>query len=596
MRFPMRFLIRFSERSLRAPWHWGATLGLICLWALAGGCRPPRAPDTDPARAVATEAETVEEKRELVILSINDVYRIEGVDEGAAGGLARVRTLRQELERDDPDLLFLHAGDLLFPSLLSRLLLGEQMIDVLNQLDGAPGQEDPRLFAVFGNHEFEKGDLEDASLLQARVEESEFLWLDTNIRWAEGKDGKALVDSPRLADTVVVESGGIQVGIFGLVTDLEHPEYVTDFGDLEAVARHSIRELRSRGAEVVVALTHLPMGDDLRILRALGHDGPDLVIGGHEHNRLCRALDVSGTEIQCDEGERLPVRPVIKADAEARTAAVVRVRLGAEGGAPEISLEYRHLETETREDPALRAVVDDWLERHEARYCAEELEEPKPPGCLGEVLGHTRVRLQGEELRVRRFESNLGNFLADQALQGYRDQGAVAAFVNSGSIRLNQDIPSGADITLRHLEEIFQFSSELRLLKLRGEVLQKVIEHSIGDWTGNGRFLQVAGIAFRHDPDHQTADRLTLLTSEGPRLIDPEEELLVVTSKFLAGGGDNYAMLSSDMLVPVEGPEKTLRGQTEAALEMAGTQGIAPEVEGRICTEGYVGPCLAVEE
>ncbi len=563
---------------------------------LAVGCHPPRAPETDPAAVAETGARGVEKERELVILSINDVYRIEGVDEGTAGGLPRVRALRRELEKEHPDLLFLHAGDLLFPSLLSRQLLGEQMIDVLNQLDGAPGQDDSRFVAVFGNHEFEKAGLEDAGMLQTRVEESEFLWLDTNLRWAEGDDGKPLVDSPRLRDTVLLESGGVRVGLYGLVTDLENPEYVVDFGDLEAVARRSIRELRSRGAEVVVALTHLPMGEDLKVLRALGSDGPDLVIGGHEHNRLCGALDASGAEIRCEEGESLPPRPVIKADAEARTAAVVRVRPRAEGGAPEIALEFRHLDTETPEDPALRAVVDDWLQRHEAQYCFDKMQ--RPPGCLSEVLGHTRVRLQGEELRIRRFESNLGNFIVDQALEGYRDGGAVAAFINSGSIRLNQDIPSGADITLRHLEEIFQFSSDLRLLKIRGEVLQQVLEHSITDWTGNGRFLQLAGIAFRHDPDRETADRLTLLTPDGPRLVDPEEELLVVTSDYLATpatGQDGYTMLTADMVI-ADAESKTLRELTVDALREAGTSGIAPEVEGRICTEGYIGPCLAVAE
>ena len=197
----------------------GLALVLFALPTLS--CRPPRAPGTDPNAVAVSESRGVTNGRELVILSINDVYRIEGVDEGTAGGLARLRTLRQELEEEHPDLLFLHAGDLLFPSLLSRQLLGEQMIDVLNQLDGAPGQDDSRFVAVFGNHEFEKGKLEDAGMLQARVEESEFLWLDTNLTWAEGDDGKPLVDSPRLRDTVLLESGGIRVGLFGLVTDLD---------------------------------------------------------------------------------------------------------------------------------------------------------------------------------------------------------------------------------------------------------------------------------------------------------------------------------------------------------------------------------------
>ena len=88
--------------------------------------------------------------RTAVLLSINDVYRIEGVEEGTLGGLARLRTLRQQLEQRDPDLLVVHAGDMLFPSLLSRTFNGAQMIDILSLLDGSPGF-DSRMFAVFGN-------------------------------------------------------------------------------------------------------------------------------------------------------------------------------------------------------------------------------------------------------------------------------------------------------------------------------------------------------------------------------------------------------------------------------------------------------------
>ncbi len=36
--------------------------------------------------------------RTAILLAINDVYRIEGLEDGAVGGLPRVRALRKELE------------------------------------------------------------------------------------------------------------------------------------------------------------------------------------------------------------------------------------------------------------------------------------------------------------------------------------------------------------------------------------------------------------------------------------------------------------------------------------------------------------------
>src|SRR6266446_7549778 len=93
--------------------------------------------------------------RVTYLLSINDVYRIEGRDGGAGGGgLARLRALRAKLEEHHPVLL-LHAGDVISPSLLGQMYYGKQMIDVLNELDGEPHDYDQHMVAVLGNHEFD---------------------------------------------------------------------------------------------------------------------------------------------------------------------------------------------------------------------------------------------------------------------------------------------------------------------------------------------------------------------------------------------------------------------------------------------------------
>ena len=104
-------------------------------------------------------------EREVVVLAINDVYRIEGVEDGQRGGLSLVRALRKELEQQNPDLLFLHAGDFLFPSLISQWTQGAHMIEIMNALDGASGVQDSRMFVVFGNHEFDKSKQKHAALL-----------------------------------------------------------------------------------------------------------------------------------------------------------------------------------------------------------------------------------------------------------------------------------------------------------------------------------------------------------------------------------------------------------------------------------------------
>ena len=519
-----------------------------------------------------------EPPRSFTLLSINDLYRIEGTGGGAEGGLSRVRALRAELENEHPDLLFFHAGDLLFPSLMSRQYDGEQMIDVLNLLDGDAEAFDERMFLTFGNHEFDQDKPEDAALVDARIEESQFRWLDTNIVWTEEADGSPAVTAENLTASVLIESGGVMVGIFSLTTDFKVPAYVAELADTIAVAREQTAALREDGAEFVVALTHLRLEEDEALLETLGAEGPDLVLGGHEHER--NAVNVGG-------------RYVLKADADGRSATVVRVTLPGDAS-PEVAYEHRDLLAAAPTDPVVDARVDDWLDRLDRDYCGDL---GKETGCLEEVVGRAAVNLDAEELEIRLVETNLGNWVADQALAAFADEGARIAFVNSGGLRLNRDLPPG-EITLADIEEIFQYARGLVLLRIPGSVLQEVIDHAVTDWRGHGKWLQIAGFAFRHDPSTKTADRLTLLTSDGPRPVDPDEELLAVTVDFLANPGtgqDGYTMLTREMWVSDEEAMPELRQLVLDALAAAGEEGIAPEVEGRICNTQIEGPCRAIE-
>ena len=50
------------------------------------------------AVAAAADAAANPAPASFTILHVNDVYRIEGLEQGARGGFARLRTLRRELE------------------------------------------------------------------------------------------------------------------------------------------------------------------------------------------------------------------------------------------------------------------------------------------------------------------------------------------------------------------------------------------------------------------------------------------------------------------------------------------------------------------
>jgi 2',3'-cyclic-nucleotide 2'-phosphodiesterase (5'-nucleotidase family)/ubiquinone/menaquinone biosynthesis C-methylase UbiE len=521
--------------------------------------------------------------RTAVLMAINDVYRIEGLEGGRVAGLARVRALRKELERDHPDMLLLHGGDFLFPSFASRMYNGEQMVAVLNDLDGDPAAFDERMIVVFGNHELEKGKMKDVPMLVKRIGESRFRWLDSNIVFKSGEDGRPLVDSPNLIKSALVHSGGIAIGIFGLTVPTEGIQYA-DFAGPAGVARDLTARLRAQGAEVVIALTHLNAADDRELLETLGDAGPDLIVGGHDHEKM--AVQV---------GRRL----ILKADADARTATVIHLSLAPDGKL-DVAHEFRPLSDATpAPDPDTLSLVTAWQARHEKEFCAKANPANPAPGCLEELYGSTRTPLEAEETKIRNQETSVGDWVADLMKKEMEPCGAQVAFINSGSLRLNQDLPAGTKITRRHVEELFGYETPLRLVRIDGAILQQVIEQAVRGWPGSGTWLQISGFAWVHDTAGKKAGGLTLLTPQGPRPVRPDDEILAAVDDYLVnpeiGDQDGYDMLEPDRIVrSCAADGRDLKQVVVDALRAANPEGIAPKAEGRICQPGRPGrPCLA---
>ncbi len=512
--------------------------------------------------------------RTTQVLSINDTYRVEGAYGGTVGGFARVRTLRRELEKTHPELLVLHAGDLFFPSLLSRTFQGRQMVDGLNRLDGDPEAFDPRLFITFGNHEFDKPKLEDAGIVQSRIAESQFTWLAGNVQAKPDGSGRPYFAGANLLRSKLVTSGGIKIGLFGLTLATKVPAYAT-ITDPEAAARELTAELRREGAEVVIGLTHQELAADRQLLADLGDAGPDLILGGHEHTI---------------QRENVGGRWICKADADAASACLVTLTIDDAGRLSISPPAYEALAGgDPAPDPALQLAADGWVSRHAEIFCAARRQAAD---CLDRVVGFTRTALGAEETKIRGEETSLGNYLTDVMIGAFADRGAQVAFINAGSLRLNRDIAAHVPLTLRDVEELFEYPAPLKLLRLSGRTLAEVVSHGADGWPGQGRWLQVAGLAFRRDEASGTISDLTLLTPSGPRPLHPDEQVLAVATDYLVnpeGDQDGYHMLNPAQVVATGGD---LKGYALAAFAGAGKEGIAPEVEGRICLVA-AKPCLA---
>lgn len=497
---------------------------------------------------------------ELTVIGVNDLYEIEGVEGGQVGGLARLRTLRAQLEANGKEVLLLCAGDFLFPSQLSSLFEGQQMIDTMNLLDGDPLAFDQRMFVAFGHHEFDRGPLGESLPLMARIEESQFSWLATNVPHAAKAGRSDGFKASQVVDYAVVQVKDVKVGILGITGPLGIGP--SSFEDAVAAAGEALRELRRRGAVLTIAVTHLEMGQDRSLLTALGEEGPDLVIGGHEHE--AQASQVAG-------------RWILKADSNARTATVATIRPGRKGA---WNVDYRLVflvGQEPIKDQAMAERVAVWKARADTLTCARQ---GLKRGCQTERLARTAVRLIGDELSTRTVETNLGNWVADSMLDHFAEQGAQVAFINAGALRLDRNVEAGSEVTRRDLDELLPFNSQLRLIRIRGVTLKEVLAHAAENWGYSGHWLQIGGMAYGYDPEDGTISGLRLLGSGRSRIVLDDEEILAVTIDYLANGGDDFMMLARAERVAEGPPLKTILLD---ALRRSPADGFSPRSEGRIC-------------
>jgi 5'-nucleotidase / UDP-sugar diphosphatase len=396
----------------------------------------------------------------VTILHFNDVYEITPVAGGRSGGLARVATLRKELLTAHPSLLTTLGGDFVSPSALGtaridgQALAGRQMVAVLN----AVGLD----WTTLGNHEFDIS----ADAFRARVAESHFRYVVSNATDSAGRAFAGIV-----AHAVVPIRAGnrtIRIGLIGLVIDANRVPWVR-YADPVESARAQVALLRD-SVDAIVALTHLSIAIDQRLAEEV--PAIDLILGGHEHeNYLLR------------RGERLT--PIIKADANVRTVAVVTLRFAGPGRRPDIASELVRMTDSVREEPGVAAEVGRWVD---AAFAGFERDGFKPRDVVATVRGP----LDGRESTVRTRSGALSDLIVASMLREAPD--AEVALFNGGSIRIDDVIPPGP-VTQYDVIRVLPFGGKLVRADISGKLLDRVLRAGRAN-AGTGGYLHTSGIVW----------------------------------------------------------------------------------------------------
>ncbi len=485
----------------------------------------------------------------LTVLQLNDVYRIDAVQNGRAGGIGRVVTLANRAKAAGSETMVFHAGDAIAPSLESRYFAGQPMVSALDYLNDAA----PLLF-VPGNHEFDER--RQAAFVDA-VTASRFPWLAGNLALSTGD---AAVDARVGRDTLLVTRGGLKVGVFTL-TFLDSPR---DWAKADSAfvqdAERMITGLERRGADVIVGLTHVTHDTDRQISRLRRrHPRFAWICGGHEHYRLSDALTDS-------------TALVTKGESNAR--GIWRVTLSAAGRRGMARAEAIDVDSTIAIDPGYQArVADAWRAR---------LLERVP--FLYAVIGRSETTMDATEETVRNAESAWGSWLADQMRTAYPSMPADVAVLNGGAMRVDDRF--GDTLRWEHLARTFGFPTRVALVTLRGRDLRgSLLENAVSGGRGEGRFLQVSGLRVTFDRSRPEGQRIVDVQVQHGTAWAPladDSAYVVAVPDYMYGGGDRYTFTQAALAKVDPGPDLKLIAFDALTSLYAKGQAIAPRVEGRL--------------
>lgn len=414
-----------------------------------------------------------------------------------------------------------------------------------------------------GNHDFDFGPDTLADFIEGFTT-SQVPFLSANLVFTAEARLQALVDTGRIAASVVITAGGEQFGIVGATTPnltfISSPRDVVVGQDVQAAVQAEIDALEAAGVNKIILISHLQgIDEDLALAPLLS--GVDVMVAGGGDELLANPGDllVPGDTIYgayplvVQNGDGVTI-PVVTTAGEYKY--VGRLDVTFDAGGDVISYTGGPIRVAGGTQPD--AVVPDPIVQTQVVTPVKAF----VAGLAANVIATSEVALDGQRNSVRSIETNEGDLIADaflwKATQVYTDYGAPApdiAMCNGGGIRNNSVITAG-DITELDTFDMLPFSNFLTIVPdVTPADFEALLENAVfaldtdGNPTGSGsgRFAQIAGFSFTFVPHLTPGNRVLSATlGDGTVMIQNGEiaptarDVNVAIVDFLARGGDEY--------------------------------------------------------
>lgn len=470
------------------------------------------------------------------------------------GGIARRKTLIDQVRAAEPHVLLLDAGDNFQGTIFYNAWKGSAEVMALNTL----GYD----AVTLGNHEFDLGSAELGRALRGEpvtiadiaypTEKLQLPMIATNV---DASREPALTGLFR--PSVVLERGGEHFGILGIVTEdvprASSPGPNLRFLDYIASVQAEVDRLTAQGINKIILLSHYGYRVDLE--KAPQLSGVDLIISGHDHALLGDPVAIETVA----PGQGTQVKGSYPTVATAKDGHPVLVISAYEWGRwlgqIKVSFDERGIAQTWQSQPIFvrgcefangavdcrqQAASEDLTAKAQVAVYREPVNS-----FAGVIVGQAGMFFDGSrEPGVRTQEMPLGNLIADVLLASTaKSDSAVAAIANGGGIRASLD---QGDVTFEKVLNVLPFGNTVVVVELMGEALVAALDYGLSQ-PGAGAFPQVAGLKVSYCANLPCTSalrangRVTQLTINGT-LVDFTATYRIAINSFSASGGDNYTM------------------------------------------------------
>jgi 2',3'-cyclic-nucleotide 2'-phosphodiesterase/3'-nucleotidase len=389
---------------------------------------------------------------------------------------------------------------------------------------------------AIGNHEFNFG----LGVLRRAERQAAFPLLSANT--VSDTTGE-----PAFAPYVVLDRGGLRVGVLGLTTpgvpNWEEPEHYRGlrFEAMDTAARKWVRVLREEeGCDLVVVLAHtgigsgaLPVDRENYGARLTRVAGIDLLLTGHSHRNIA-PHEVDGVVVS-----------------QPRSHAMVMTRIDLElerlwSGWRIAGWQGENLETgSVVPDPTLMAVFES---DHEAVVAA-----------LSEPIGNLTAPVSVTGCRIH--DCEVMDLIHTVQLEASGAELSLASLLTDRT----PDLPAGP-VNRRWVHALYTYPNTLVAVLLTGAQIRDVLEHAARYYDGlecppgGGCIVladseiphysvdSMAGLSYRIDPTRPEGDRVRDLRHQGAPL-DLHRAFKLVCNNYRANGGGRYPHLADAEVV-----------------------------------------------